>query len=89
MQVGHFEGREVYAASGRYLGECGSGEDANRLLTNQHKKQVVHTGFVPTLVHPRTPARKRAPLPLYSGHEDFPPASNFMQRAMARAWGTS
>lgn len=44
LQVGRFDGEEVYGADGLYLGEIMSG---NRLITHKGKKSWRHSGFTP------------------------------------------
>lgn len=72
MQLGRFKGREVYGPDGRYLGESGPGAAANRLITNQHKKTMIASAFVPTIGPALKDQPGRESLGLYSGHEDFP-----------------
>ncbi len=83
VEVGRFRGREVYGSDGRYLGECGTGNEATRLITNTHKRSQVATSFVPTLVQSVPREGDRPGVGLYSGHVDFP--SPLSVRAVAAA----
>jgi hypothetical protein len=80
-EVGRFLGTEIYGVDGRYLGELGSAEAGDRLITNLYKKGRLATPFVPTFDRSYQRPRQRSEQVLYSGHENFP--SPEIAKAMA------
>ena len=74
MQVGRFQGDEVYGSDGRYLGELKS---RNRLITNLGKKGWVKSSFAPVLGGSYARFANYVGYVMYVGYEDFPSPDEF------------
>ena len=72
LEVGRFDGNEIYGPDGSYLGEL-SGPDAGaRLITNCYKRSLTGKAFIPGTSRGYDLPDRQIARPIYSGHEDFP-----------------
>ncbi len=74
LQIGRFDGVEIYGRDGRYLGEIESGD---RLITNSLKKSWMRSGFVPRIAGSYMPFVNYVGYVMYVGYEDFPDPLDF------------
>lgn len=74
LQVGRFDGDEVYGADGRYLGEV---MNTNRLITSKGKKSWRHSGFSPIRNGSYGRYGNYGAYGMYGGYEDFPSPDEF------------
>jgi hypothetical protein len=74
LQIGAFEGDEVYGPDGRYIGEIMSNE---RLATCTSKKDWEQPGFIPTMSGECEKHPTHTGLGAYAGFEDFPAPDDF------------
>lgn len=74
VQIGRFDGDEVYGTDGRYLGEVKS---HNRLITNLAKKHHRHSRFAPSRSGSYCRYANYVGYTMYAGYEDFPSPDEF------------
>ena len=74
LQVGRFEGDEIYGADGCYLGEVMS---ENRLITHHGKTGYRRYGFSPVRYGSYARYASYASYAMYAGYEDFPSPDEF------------
>jgi hypothetical protein len=85
MEVGRFDGTEIYGADGRYVGELCNTNDGARLITHIYKKSRIKRGFSPMREQAYRKPPDRVEEPLYTGHEDFPTPKMMKNSAAKRA----
>ena len=74
LEVGRFDGNEVYGADGAYLGEV---KATRRLITNISKKSKRKGGFAPRQVGGYVKYVNYVGNVMYAGYEDFPSPNAF------------
>ncbi len=69
VEVGRFDGDEIYGSDGYYLGEIGL---ENRLITNRSKKSYRRSSFTPSRITGIVSYVGYVGYVMYAGYEDFP-----------------